>query len=85
MDVGFYSLQQLASQAETEKQKGRAGVFPLSEMTIRRMWTRGEFPKPVKYMNRNVWGKEVINSYANLIKQGVALAEAAVRAEAAGV
>lgn len=82
MGSGFYCIRQLASQRETERQKARIGMFPWCAMTLRRMWARGEFPKPIVWMSRNVWKRGVIDEYARLIGAGVALAEAAVRAEA---
>ena len=78
----IYSLSQLYSTSETEFQKKRVGKFPWSEMTLRRMWARGEFPKPVKQLGRNVWGGDVIDRYAELVASGVGLAEAVIRAEA---
>ncbi len=83
--MGFYSLQQLSSRNETARQKARVGVFPWCEMTIRRMWARGEFPKPIVWMKRNMWRRGVIDAYSRLIAQGVAAAEAAIQAEAAVV
>ncbi len=80
--VGFYSLQQLASRNETARQKARVGIFPWCEMTIRRMWARGEFPKPIVWMNRNMWKRGVIDAYDRFIGQGMAAAEAVVQAEA---
>ncbi|MBQ9527250.1 MAG: hypothetical protein IJR68_06535 [Fretibacterium sp.] len=83
--LGYYSLKQLSSQAETNRFKARVGVFPWNARTIERMWARGEFPQPLLWGGRNVWKKEVINAFSRLIGQGMEPAEAVVQADAAAV
>ena len=80
--TGYYDLRQLSSQKGTARQKAHTGVFPWSWMTLRRMWARGDFPKPILWGGKNVWKKEVINEYARLVGQGMANAEAAIQAQA---
>ena len=80
---GFYSFHQLYSTGETEIQKEYNGKFPWSMSTVRRLWARGEFPKPIKLLGRNAWRCDVIDRFAELIAKGVALADAVVQAEAA--
>ena len=83
MNTGFYSLYQLYTTRETERQKEHCGVFPWGRTKILRLVRQKEFPAPVKVGRGNVWKKGVIHRYEELIGAGVALAEAAVRAEAA--
>lgn len=67
-DTGFYSLAQLCSRSETERQKGRVGVFPWSRTKILAMIERGEFPQPVRGLGRaNLWPKATIREYAERI------------------
>lgn len=69
-EVGFYSMRQLASFEETDKQKGQIGIFPWSRSTIRRMIKRGKFPLPIKGLGQAmVWPKDVIHAYIEKIKE----------------
>jgi len=79
---GFCDLYQISSERETTRQKGHIGMFPFSGMTIRRMWERGEFPKPLKLAGRNAWRRDVIDKFAELLAAGMDPAEATIQAAA---
>lgn len=83
MAQGYYCLADLYSQGATRRQKEKHGLLPWSDRTIQRMWAAGKFPRPFKLLGRNTWKAEVIDEYRRLFEKGVALAEAAVQAEAA--
>ena len=69
-NTGFYSLSQLCSQGETDKQKAYVGIFPWSRMTIRRMIKKGEFPKPIEGVGRYLlWPKETIHEFVMKIRE----------------
>ena len=78
--AGFYSLYELYTTRETEHQKPHKGIFPWSQMTIRRMWGKGEFPQPVKLLKRNVWRVDVIDKFVELIAAGMEPADATIQA-----
>ena len=74
-EIGFYSLAQLCTYQETEKQKPRVGIFPWGRTRILGMVSRGEFPAPVKRIGRfNLWPKKVIHEYIKEIEKGECLA-----------
>lgn len=63
-DTGFYSLRQLYSTGETERQKAHIGIFPWGRTKILTMVKAGTFPKPVKTDGKILtWRKEDIHRY----------------------
>ena len=70
-DTGFYSLSQLASCRETEKQRARVGVFPLSKKQILRLVDAGNFPAPVgRIGGQSIWRKVDIRAFAKTLCRG---------------
>lgn len=72
-------MYELYTQRETAQVKFRKGMFPWSKRTVERMWQRGEFPVPMKIMNRNLWDRGQIEEYDRLLKTGLVPREAAER------
>lgn len=69
--VGFYSLSQLASCRETQRQRGRIGVLPLGKKQILRLVNAGKFPAPVGRMSGQlIWRKEDIHEYTETLAAG---------------
>ena len=66
--IGFYSLSQLASCRETQRQRGRVGILPLGKKQILRLVDAGEFPAPVGRMSGQlIWRKEDIHEYTEML------------------
>jgi predicted DNA-binding transcriptional regulator AlpA len=43
-------------------------LMNLNIQTIRRMWVRGEFPKPILINGRCAWRAEVVNQWINALE-----------------
>lgn len=70
-NTGFYSLSQLASCRETDKQRARVGVFPLSKKQILRLVDAGNFPAPVGRLGgQAIWRKVDIRAFAETLEGG---------------
>ena len=63
--AGFYSLSQLASCRETQRQRGHVGILPLSKKQIGRLVDAGKFPAPAgRLCGQRVWRKTDIHAFA---------------------
>lgn len=66
--TGFYSLSQLASCRETEKQRGHIGILPLSKKQIGRLVDAGKFPAPVgRIGGQLIWRKADIHAFTKTL------------------
>lgn len=71
-NTGFYSLSQLASCRETDKQRARVGVLPLSKKQIGRLVNAGKFPAPAgRLCGQLIWRKADIRAYEEKLIGGI--------------